>query len=244
MNALGEGDATVTLRRAVERHRVRRPEPDAWLTFYPPTRVDPLADSFGSRLGLKEIWLPPGAAASRELHQNGELLTYVREGNFTHEDSSGDAGLIQAGEFHLLTVSESESRSERNASATDSAHVYQLCLRYPMARRPVHPAQQQRFSAAQRRGQLCLVVSPDAHKGSLRSDHDARVYSALLEPGQHVVHEMAVGHCAWLHLIDGAVSVGELMLYTGDGVGVRKQRGLAITTREASEILLVDMLEG
>lgn len=243
MNALGEGGPTVSLRRAVERHRVRRPEPDAWLTFYPPSRVDPLADSFGSRLGLKEIWLPPGAAASRELHPSGELLTYVREGSFTHEDSSGDAGVIHAGEFHLLSVGESESRYERNASATDSAHVYQVCLRSPPARRPAPPSEQLRFSAAQRRGQLCLVVSPDARKGSLRSEHEARVYSALLEPGQHVVHELAAGHCAWLHLIDGAVSVGEQMLYTGDGVGIRKQRGLAMTTREASEILLVDTLD-
>jgi quercetin 2,3-dioxygenase len=233
----------IALRRAVERHRVRRPETEARLTFYPPAATDPLAAAFGDLISLRELWLPAGAAASHEAHLDGEVLTYVHEGSLTHGDNNGHSDMIRAGEFHVRSVDDGAGRRELRASATDSAHVYQLCLRHPVAPALRRPAQQQRFSTAQRRGQFCLIVSSDGRQGSLRIDHDARIYSALLEPGQHVVHELATGRSAWLHLVQGAVCVGGLELKTGDGAGFSAQRGLSVTTREHSEVLLVDLLD-
>jgi quercetin 2,3-dioxygenase len=231
----------ITVRRALERHRIRRPAPDAWLTFFPTPRVDPLADTFASLMSLKEIWLPPGAAASLEPHVDGELLTYVREGGFTQEAASRDPAVVQAGEFHVLAASDA-SRRELNASQTDSAHLFQICLHGAAEPRGAS-SQQQRFSVAQRRGQLCLVASQDARAGSLRLHQDAQIYSALLEPGYHVVHELSPGRCAWLHLVHGAISVRDVMLATGDGVGVSLEPAISVTTREDSEILIVDMLQ-
>jgi quercetin 2,3-dioxygenase len=231
----------ISLRRAVERHRLRRPEPDAWLSFHPPEREDPLASQFGDLMSVKETWLPPGAPALRVLQPDGELLTYVREGSFSHEDSHGESSVIHAGEFHLRAVGGGAEHLEFNPSPVDSAHIYQICMRRPGAEAATWPAQQQRFSVAQRRGQLCLIASPDASQGSLRLDQDARLYSALLEPGQHLVHEMAANHCAWLHLVHGAASVGDVMLSTGDGAGISDRAGVSVTAREESEILLVDV---
>jgi hypothetical protein len=190
-------------------------------------------------INLGELWLAPGATCARDADHAGEVLTYVREGQLTHRCWSGGSSVIQAGEFHLNTVSEGAMRRERNRSKTFRAHVYQLCLRNPMV--GIRPAQQERFSAAQRRGLFRLVASSDAREGSLRLEHEALVYSALLEPGQHAVYEIAAGRCVWLHVVSGVVSTSNLLLNAGDGIGVSGQPGVSVTPQEQSELLLVDI---
>ena len=101
--------------------------------------------------------------------------------------------------------------------------------------------EQKRFSAADRRGALCVVASPDARRGSLRVHQDALLYSAMLSPGKHVVHELGQGRCAWLHLVEGEVTLGDVVLSTGDGAGVTAERAVSLTARVETEILLVDL---
>jgi len=65
--------------------------------------------------------------------------------------------------------------------------------------------------------------------------------SALLGPGQHVVHELSPGRTAWLHLVQGEVMLGDVVLTTGDGVGVTAERAVSLTAREETELLLLDL---
>jgi redox-sensitive bicupin YhaK (pirin superfamily) len=69
------------------------------------------------------------------------------------------------------------------------------------------------------------------------------MYSALLEPGHHVVHTLTPGRAAWLHIVQGEVKFGDLVLTTGDGAGVAAERSVSLTAREDSEILLLDVVD-
>jgi redox-sensitive bicupin YhaK (pirin superfamily) len=232
----------ITLRRAQERHYDRHHKQEAWLTFYPRDRADPRADHFGPLESLSERRLPPGAIASRTTHHDAEIVTYVREGALAYEDGPGRSGVIQAGEFQATTAGSGIRRSERNASRSNGTQVFQLLL--GPSESGVEPGQEQRrFSTAQRRGELCVVASTDARGGSLRIHQDALMCSALLEPGQHVVHELSRGRTAWLHLVEGEATVGDIVLTTGDGVGVTAERAVSLTAQSGAEILLLDLGE-
>ena len=78
-------------------------------------------------------------------------------------------------------------------------------------------------------------------RGSLRLHQDALLFSALLAPGQHVVHELASGRSAWLHVVSGELTIEDVVLGAGDGVGITDELAVSLTTREGSEILLVDL---
>jgi redox-sensitive bicupin YhaK (pirin superfamily) len=67
--------------------------------------------------------------------------------------------------------------------------------------------------------------------------------SALLEPGQHVVHELSQGRIAWLHLVEGEATLGDIVLTTGDGAGVTGERAVSLTAQSETEILLLDLGE-
>lgn len=227
----------INIRRSQQRHPDRRRKQEVWNTFDP----DEQAQGFGTLDRLSEDWLPPGAAFPRQAHRDGEVLTYVREGAVSYEDSLGRSGIIQAGEFQRMTVRRAFRHSETNASRTGWAHGFQIWLRGAAAGLELD-REQKRFSAAQRRGALCVIASPDARRGSLRLHQDTLVYSAILGPGQHLMHELTAGRLAWLHLVHGKVTVGgEHLLASGDGAGLVGERVLSLTATEDSEILLLDV---
>jgi redox-sensitive bicupin YhaK (pirin superfamily) len=63
----------------------------------------------------------------------------------------------------------------------------------------------------------------------------------MLSPGKHVVHELGQDRRAWLHLVEGEVTLGDVVLSTGDGAGVTAERVVSLTARVETEILLVDL---
>jgi redox-sensitive bicupin YhaK (pirin superfamily) len=232
----------ITVRRAKERHHDQRRKQEVWFTFHAADRADPLADGFGALEILNEDRLAPGASIPRQTRDAAEVVTYVREGALAYEDSLGRSGVIQAGEFQRTSVGQGLRHSQTNASRINGAHVFQIWLR-PSAGTIARGHEQRRFSAAERRGVLCVVASSDARRGSLSIHQDATVSSVLLDPGQHAIHELMPGRRAWLHLVEGEVGFGGVVLSTGDGAGIADERAVSFTARAGSELLLVDLSE-
>ena len=230
----------IVLRRSEERHHDRHRQRDVWLTFYPDDQVDSIVHGFGNLMLVNEERLAPGADVPHHPRHAAEIINYVREGALAYEDSTGHSGIVQSGEFQSVTMDRGVRHRETNASQTDEAQVFRIWLR-PLEAGLAPGCEQKRFSAAERRDRLCPVASPNVEGGSLRIHQDALIYSALLDRGQHVVHELLALRCAWLHLVCGKATIGDFVLTTGDGVGVTAERSVSLTAHEKTEILLVDL---
>ena len=228
----------ITVREASRRHHNRRHKQEGWITFYPQDDVDSLI-GFGALESLDENRLPPGACLRRRPQHDVEIVTYVREGGLTYEDAVGGSGIIVAGEFQRMVAEGGVRQSESNTSRTNWAHVFQIWLR-PSGAGLAIGHEQKRFTTAERRGGLCLVASPDARGGSLQIQQEALIFSALLDVGQHVVHELSPGRCAYFQLLQGEVSLGDVVLARGDGAAIAAERAVSLTANEDSEILLLD----
>ncbi len=230
----------ITLREGERRHHDQRNQQTIWLTFYPRGRMDRNAERFGVLESFSEYHLPPNARVPRQLYHDAEIVTYVRGGALASEDSTGHSGVIHAGEFQRLTAKTAVRRSEKNASKTQWAHVFQIWLR-PSRTNLTLGHEKKRFSTAERRGLLCAVASPDARGRSLRIHQDTLLFSALLDPGQHLIHELAPGRSAWLHIVHGQATLGDLVLTSGDGAGITAERAVSLTAQEETEVLLLDL---
>ncbi len=230
----------LAVRPAKQRYDDRRGKQSNWLTFYNQAAADPLSEGFGGLRLLNEIRLPPGGSMRAHPPREAEVVTYLLEGTLAYEDSLGRTGLMQAGEFRCMTVGRGISSTETNLSRTNWTHLFRIGLGSSEEYRAAQ--QQKRFSAAERRGGLCLVASADARAGSLPLHQDARVYSALLRAGQHLIHELAEGRRAWLHVVSGELMLQDLVLTSGDGVGITGERSVSFTAVAESEVLLFDVV--
>jgi redox-sensitive bicupin YhaK (pirin superfamily) len=149
--------------------------------------------------------------------------------------------MIRAGEFQRVTAVPGVSHSALNASRSQWVHFFQLSFSAAPTQHD-RGLEQKRFSTASRRGGLCAVASQDARQGSLRTEQDILVFSALLDPGQHVVHELSQDRAVWLHIAHGEATLGGLHLAAGDGCGVQGTCSVSLTARGQTEVLLVDLV--
>jgi len=230
----------ITLRRARQRYDDHQGRQECWLTFYAQAANDSLAEGFGGLALLDEIRLPPGGTIKGNARRHAEVITYLLDGTLAYEESLGRSGLMQAGEFRRMSVGLGARPRETNASRSNWTHLFQIGLRSEPGLQAAHECK--RFSVAQRRDGLCLIASATAQTGSLRIREDGLVYSAILRRGQHLVHDLQAGRRAWLHVVSGEVTLHELLLTSGDGVGIACERAASFTAVTESEVLLVDVI--
>jgi len=231
----------IALRRAPERQRELNGGLAIWRAFdLERGGTDVLAGGFGALENLSEGSIAPGGNAWSFGSRDSEFVTYVADGVVARSDPETRPRLMQAGEFGHLAVGRGSQLSEANASPAISARVFRLRFTSP-APRGVRQCDGRRFTAAERRGHLRVVASPDGRQGSLLMGQSVLVFSALLDPGHHVVHALLPGRMAWLHVVCGSGMLGDLLLSEGDGVGFADERAVAFTAEDVAELLLVDL---
>lgn len=230
----------ITLRRSSQRRHVQHGKCEVWLTFYHQEPPALIPDDFGILAAFDETRLPPGGGCAPRVQEDAEVVTYVFAGALAQQGSTGGSGVVHAGEYQRMILGRAVRHKETNASRNDWAHVFRISLR-PAEVGPDGAHEQKRFAAAQRRNVLCVVASPDGRRGSLRTSQDAVVYSSVLDPGHHLIHELLPGRSAWLHVVHGEVTLPDVILTHGDGVGVTIEPVVSLTAQESAEILLVDL---
>lgn len=225
----------------VRKSEERRPEPgfgqDSWSSVGGDAPQGP--GKFGANEAFREGHLIP-RSASREILRDTEIITYVYDGSLAYEDSLGQVGVLQAGDFHLMTTGHGVSYSEMNTSPIHPAHIFQLRLS-PDQLGLVPGGKTSRFSVAQRRGRLCCVASPGGRDGSLAIHRNAFLYSSILGPGQRLIHPLARGRGAWLHIVSGSLRIEEATLSSGDSAFIEGEASASMESNEVTEILLLEI---
>ena len=230
----------LAVRSSSSRRYERRRSQETWWTFDPESRRHASDSSVFDNLA-EGRWGPEATAYRPGPETGVQVVTYVRAGRLTRKGANGHVWTLHAGEFERTFAEPGDRDMEANPSRTHIAHVFRISLHGPQV--PIDRRYaRKRFAEADRKAMLVLVASGDGRSGSLSLGQDASIYSGLLYPGQHVTHELAAGRTAWLHVVSGSASVGELALMQGDGVRVASPT-VSVTAREHTEVLMVEIEE-
>jgi redox-sensitive bicupin YhaK (pirin superfamily) len=130
--------------------------------------------------------------------------------------------------------------AERNPSKTDLLHLLQIWI-LPRTRGLRPRWEQRKFTAAERRGQLLLVVSGNGGSDCLRIDQDATIFISALDPGQAVTHPIAPGRRVYLFTISGALDVNRIGLAAGDQARIAEESSLCLTATAPTELILLHL---
>jgi redox-sensitive bicupin YhaK (pirin superfamily) len=130
--------------------------------------------------------------------------------------------------------------SEFNHSREEPVHFLQIWIMPDVDNIPPE-YEEKKFDAADKRGALRLVVSPDGRDGSVRVHQDAAVYASILEAGQSVTHAMAPKRGAYVQVARGEVAVNGTKLVAGDGAKISGEAKLVFDQAKEAEFLLFDM---
>ncbi len=195
---------------------------------------------FGPLRVINEDRVVPGAGFGTHGHQNMEIISYVLDGELEHKDSLGTGSVIRPGEVQTMSAGSGIQHSEFNASKTEPVHFLQIWIQPDRSNTEPRYAQQA-FPRELSQGRLQLVVSPDGSAGSIVIAQDARMYSALLAPGDRVEHRLASGRRAWVQVARGALTLNGTPLHAGDGAAASDLDMLTLVGVEPAEVLLFDL---
>ena len=162
------------------------------------------------------------------------------EGALEHKDSMGTGSIIRPGDVQMMSAGTGIRHSEFNPSQQESVHLLQIWI--VPDKRAVPPRYQQvNFDAAEKRGRLRLIISPDSAQGSLNVYQDVRVYAGLFDGDETAELILAENRFAYVHVARGAVVVNGQRLAAGDGARVRQETALTFAGGENAEVLVWDL---
>ena len=177
-------------------------------------------------------------------HRDMEIITYVRCGAITHEDSMGNKGRTAAGDVQVMSAGRGIRHAEYNLE-DEPTLIFQIWLE--PSRRGLEPRWDQRaFPKAGNANRLVALASGRADRPMDQGDaltifQDAAILGALVEAGHDVTHVLEPGRQAYLVAAAGSYLVNGVSVAARDGVIVRDAPSITIEAQDTSEILLADL---
>jgi quercetin 2,3-dioxygenase len=203
---------------------------------------DPARMQWGEAL---RVWnddtIQPKTGFPPHPHSDMEIITYVRTGAITHQDSMGNRGRTEAGDVQVMSAGSGVTHAEYNLEDGETT-LYQIWI-VPKERggKPFWGAA--KFPKADRAGALVTLASgfeSDRATGALPIRQDARVLAATLQQGQTVSYPIEKGRHAYLAVAKGAASVNGVELGPRDGAAIHDEAEIRVAAVDDAEIVLVD----
>jgi len=200
---------------------------------------DPERMQWGNLRVWNDDTIAPHSGFPTHPHRDMEIVTYVREGAITHQDSLGNTGRTEAGDVQVMSAGTGIAHSEYNLE-DETTRIFQIWI-IP-TRRGGAPAWGSRpFPKDERSGRFVTLASGyDDDDGALPIRTDARVVGATLEAGETAEYRLGRDRKAYLVPASGAVQIEDVRVDARDGVAISDVEILRVTALEDSEIILVD----
>ncbi|HEX4742759.1 MAG TPA: pirin family protein [Caulobacteraceae bacterium] len=193
--------------------------------------------------GAIRVWnddaIAPGTGFPPHPHKDMEIITYVREGAITHEDSMGNRGRTDAGDVQVMSAGAGVRHSEYNLEPT-STRIFQIWI-MPREEGGAPSWGARPFPRGERAGRFVTLASGvEGDEDALPIRADARVLGATLRAGETTDYALGAGRRAYLVPAAGAIEVNGVRLEARDGAAIADEPNLTVKALDDAEIVLVD----
>ena len=202
--------------------------------------IDPQHNNFGNLRVLNDDTLSPGAVWPLHPHTQNEVVTYVAEGEFRHEDERGKGGVLHKGGVQHTTVGRGMYHSEINNRKDISMRFIQIW--YMPERLNMMPSVEQReVDRADRTNRWLPLVSSNYEK-TLPLRAEGAVLASFLQLGHRLDHELKNGHGLYLYVLEGGpVRVGDHKLPALNAAEIQGEGKVTTIAERDVELLLLEV---
>ncbi|WP_411105365.1 pirin family protein [Streptomyces sp. cmx-4-9] len=187
-------------------------------SFYDPDNL-----RFGPVLACNEEILAPGAGFEEHPHSHTEIVTWVVEGELTHKDSTGETGVVRAGDVQHLAAGSGVRHVERNDGAVRLRFV-QMWLA------PLGPGGAPSYEVVRALGD--------------GTPHEVPAAGAVLRvrrPGAGERVPVPAAERVYLHVVRGDLRLDGEELGPGDSARITGEKDLEITAGSPGEVLIWEL---
>jgi quercetin 2,3-dioxygenase len=194
-------------------------------------------------VGALRVWnddeIAPGTGFPAHPHADMEIITYVRTGAITHQDSLGNKGRTEAGDVQVMSAGTGIRHAEYNLEAVPTT-LFPIWIQ-PNRRGGAPSWGAKPFPKSDRSAKFAVLASGFAEdEGALPIRTDARVLGATLKAGETIAYPIGAKRNGYLVPATGAVTLNGVHLDARDGAAIQQEDTITVTAIEDSEIVLVD----
>jgi hypothetical protein len=228
------------IRRSNERGYADHGWLKSYHTFSFADYFDPRHVEFGALRVINEDRVEAGAGFGTHGHRDMEIISYVLEGELAHKDSMGNGSVIRPGDVQRMSAGSGVRHSEFNNSKAEQVHFLQIWIQPD--RPGLEPSYEEtHFSAAEKRGRLRLIASPDGGEGSVTLHQDARLYAGLFDGDESATLEVTDNRRIYVHVARGTITANGEELATGDALKLTDASALKLSDGAGAEVLVFDL---
>jgi quercetin 2,3-dioxygenase len=194
---------------------------------------------YGLLLVNNDDIVEPGTGFDTHRHRDMEIVTWVLQGELTHQDSTGNRGVIYPGLAQRMSAGSGILHSEKNDSPTEPVHFVQMWV---IPDETDIPPSYQQHEIGHVGAELVTIASgiPGRDAAITLHNRNAALHGTRLHPGDAVTLPQA----PYLHLFVArgrisAAGIGDLD--EGDAVRLTDYDGPRVTASEPSELLIWEM---
>jgi redox-sensitive bicupin YhaK (pirin superfamily) len=193
--------------------------------------------------GALRVWnddeIAPKSGFPPHPHADMEIITYVRTGAITHQDSLGNRGRTGAGDVQVMSAGTGIRHAEYNLE-DETTTLFQIWIE-PNGRGGPPAWGAKPFPKGDRSGKFVTLASGfDDDAEALKIRTDARVLGATLKAGETTTYTVDPSRHLYLVPASGKIEVNGVDLVARDGAAITAESELIISASEDAEIVLVD----
>ena len=195
-------------------------------------------------LGRLRVWnddeIAPGTGFDPHPHREMEIITYIRAGAITHQDSLGNIGRTEAGDVQVMHAGTGIVHAEYNREDVPT-RLFQIWILPDQ--RGVAPGWGTRPFPRSGTGLHVLASgrAQDAGTDALPLYADAALLAGTLAPQQSIGYALAAGRGVYLVPVNGEITVNGIPIGPRDGAAITDETVLRIVATAATELVLVDI---
>jgi redox-sensitive bicupin YhaK (pirin superfamily) len=206
----------------------------SFASYYDPARM-----GWGPIRVWNDDTIAAGTGFPPHPHADMEIITYVRSGAITHQDSLGNIGRTEAGDVQVMSAGSGVRHSEYNREDAATT-IFQIWIE-PKTRGAAPSWGAKPFPKGERSGTFVTLASGFAADGdALPIRTDARIVGATIKAGETAEYTLGAGHHAYLVPATGRIEINGVALEARDGAAIMDESVIRVTATEDAEIVLVD----
>jgi redox-sensitive bicupin YhaK (pirin superfamily) len=210
----------------------------SFANYYNPSRM-----GFGKLRVVNDDWVEQGMGFPSHPHRNMEIISFIRSGALTHQDSTGNKGTTKAGEVQVMSAGTGLVHSEYNRTKNPLT-FYQIWIETNKI--DVAPRWESKRFPTEQLSALTLLVSgyPADKNKALFINQETRIYGGKLAKGTVIEH--SIDHQAYILASAGMFKVEDsskiIIMNAGDGAEVTQSTTILLRALIDCEVIIIDTI--
>lgn len=203
---------------------------------------DPARMGFGVLRVWNDDFIKAGTGFGKHGHRDMEIITYVRQGAVSHEDSLGNVGRTEAGQVQVMSAGTGIRHAEFNNGDEDLT-LFQIWIE-PDAIGHAPRWDARTFDRSHSSGGFQTLVSGlggQEHNDALFIHQDAALMAAVLDAGEQAMLEIKLGRHAYVVPARGEIELNGVIVPERAAAQVEHESRLTLKAVRGAEVVVLDL---